>query len=97
MLHIRTPLILHPTLSTTTRRIWLKLENLQPSGSFKLRGMGLLCSQATAAGKRKVVCPGVSLAIAYLDHSAIADAHDVVIVVCGGVSISAQLVAGWAR
>ncbi|WP_432217063.1 pyridoxal-phosphate dependent enzyme [Pseudomonas kribbensis] len=57
MLHIRTPLILHPTLSTTSRRIWLKLENLQPSGSFKLRGMGLMCSQAAAQGKRKVVCP----------------------------------------
>jgi L-serine/L-threonine ammonia-lyase len=57
MLHIRTPLILHPGLSTPTRRIWLKLENLQPSGSFKLRGMGLLCTQAKAAGKRKVVCP----------------------------------------
>ncbi|MHC8353702.1 pyridoxal-phosphate dependent enzyme [Pseudomonas sp. LB3P81] len=57
MLHIRTPLILHPGLSTPTRRIWLKLENLQPSGSFKLRGMGLLCSQAKAEGKRKVVCP----------------------------------------
>lgn len=57
MLHIRTPLILHPSLSTATRRIWLKLENLQPSGSFKLRGMGLLCTQAKAAGKRKVVCP----------------------------------------
>ena len=40
---------------------------------------------------------GVSLAIAYLDHPAIADANDVVIVVCGGVSINAQLVAGWAR
>ncbi|WP_392887929.1 pyridoxal-phosphate dependent enzyme [Pseudomonas migulae] len=57
MLHIRTPLILHPGLSTPDRRIWLKLENLQPSGSFKLRGMGLLCSQAKAQGKRKVVCP----------------------------------------
>lgn len=57
MLHIRTPLILHPGLSTPARRIWLKLENLQPSGSFKLRGMGLLCSQAKAQGKRKVVCP----------------------------------------
>ncbi|VVM71701.1 pyridoxal-phosphate dependent enzyme [Pseudomonas fluorescens] len=57
MLHIRTPLILHPALSTPNRRIWLKLENLQPSGSFKLRGMGLLCSQAKAQGKRKVVCP----------------------------------------
>jgi L-serine/L-threonine ammonia-lyase len=57
MLHIRTPLILHPTLSTASRRIWLKLENLQPCGSFKLRGMGLLCSQAAKQGKRKVVCP----------------------------------------
>ena len=48
---------------------------------------------------RQLVEPacGVSLAIGYLDHPAIADAHDVVIVVCGGVSISAQLVAGWAR
>lgn len=57
MLHIRTPLIRHPGLSTPTRRIWLKLENLQPSGSFKLRGMGLLCSQAAAQGKTRVVCP----------------------------------------
>ncbi|MBV6827149.1 pyridoxal-phosphate dependent enzyme [Pseudomonas sp. PD9R] len=57
MLHIRTPLILYPGLSTPSRRIWLKLENLQPSGSFKLRGMGLLCSQAAAQGKTKVVCP----------------------------------------
>ena len=57
MLHIRTPLILHPTLSSVSRRIWLKLENLQPGGSFKIRGIGLLCSQAVAQGKRKVVCP----------------------------------------
>ena len=57
MLHIRTPLILHPGLSTPQRRIWLKLENLQPSGSFKLRGMGLLCTQALQQGKHKVVCP----------------------------------------
>ncbi|WP_077047547.1 pyridoxal-phosphate dependent enzyme [Pseudomonas sp. KK4] len=57
MLHIRTPLILHPDLSTASRRIWLKLENLQPCGSFKLRGIGLLCSQAAQQGKRKVICP----------------------------------------
>lgn len=57
MLHIRTPLVLHPGLSTPTRRIWLKLENLQPSGSFKLRGMGLLCTLAAEQGKKKVVCP----------------------------------------
>lgn len=57
MLHIRTPLILHPGLSTATRRIWLKLENLQPGGSFKMRGLGLLCEQAAQQGKRRVVCP----------------------------------------
>ncbi|PXX64818.1 L-serine/L-threonine ammonia-lyase [Pseudomonas sp. LAMO17WK12:I10] len=57
MLHIRTPLILHPGLSTATRRIWLKLENLQPGGSFKMRGLGLLCTQAAQQGKRRVVCP----------------------------------------
>lgn len=57
MLHIRTPLVLHPGLSTPIRRVWLKLENLQPSGSFKLRGMGLLCTLAAEQGKKKVVCP----------------------------------------
>ena len=57
MLHIKTPLILHVGLSTPTRRIWLKMENLQPSGSFKLRGMGLLCSWAKAQGKHRVICP----------------------------------------
>jgi L-serine/L-threonine ammonia-lyase len=47
---------------------------------------------------RQLVEPacGVSLAVAYLDHPAIAAAHDVVMVVCGGVSISAQKVAEWA-
>jgi L-serine/L-threonine ammonia-lyase len=35
--------------------------------------------------------------LVYLDHPAIAQAHDGVIVVCGGVSITPALVAGWAR
>lgn len=52
-----------------------------------------------AGDLRQLVEPacGVSLAVAYLDHPALAGAHDVVVIVCGGVSISAQLVAGWAR
>jgi len=54
---IRTPLILHPGLSTPARRIWLKLENLQPCGSFKLRGMTTLCAFAASQGKTTVVCP----------------------------------------
>jgi L-serine/L-threonine ammonia-lyase len=56
VLHLQTPLVLHTGLSTPQRRIWLKLDNLQPCGSFKLRGIGLLCSQAKAAGKQRVVC-----------------------------------------
>jgi L-serine/L-threonine ammonia-lyase len=46
---------------------------------------------------RQLVEPacGVSLAVGYLDHPAIATAHDVVIVVCGGVSVDARMVADW--
>jgi len=56
-MHIRTPLVLHPGLSRPERRVWLKLDNLQPCGSFKLRGVGLLCREAAQAGKTEVVCP----------------------------------------
>lgn len=56
-LHIATPLLLHPGLSTPSRKIWLKLENLQPSGSFKMRGLGALCVEAVRDGKSLVVCP----------------------------------------
>ncbi|WP_459614460.1 pyridoxal-phosphate dependent enzyme [Bordetella sp. 2513F-2] len=69
MLHVRTPLILHETLSTPERRVWLKLENLQPGGSFKMRGIGALCSQARAKGCTAVVSPsggnaGIAAALA---------------------------------
>jgi len=56
-MHIQTPLVLHHGLSTSERRIWLKLDNLQPSGSFKLRGIGLLCTEAARMGKTEIVCP----------------------------------------
>ncbi len=35
----------------------LKLENLQASGSFKLRGIGKLCQNAHAHGARRLICP----------------------------------------
>lgn len=46
---------------------------------------------------RQLVEPacGVSLAVAYLEHAAIAGVEDVVVIVCGGVSISAETVAHW--
>ncbi len=46
---------------------------------------------------RQLVEPacGVSLAVAYQHHPSLADARDVVVVVCGGVSISAAQIAQW--
>lgn len=39
--HIRTPLVLSATLSKLSgHNVYLKLDNLQPSGSFKIRGVG---------------------------------------------------------
>ena len=50
-LYIRTPLIESFSLSKRAgRRILLKMENLQPAGSFKIRGIGLLCQQGKQDG-----------------------------------------------
>lgn len=35
----------------------MKMENVQPSGSFKLRGIGAMCQRAVARGARHIVCP----------------------------------------
>jgi len=44
-LHIQTPLLESVPLSKLTgTEVWLKMEALQPSGSFKLRGIGRACS-----------------------------------------------------
>lgn len=52
-LHVVTPL-----LETRIRgkRTGLKLENLQPARSFKLRGIGHLCQHHAALGIRRFVC-----------------------------------------
>ncbi|MEN0062994.1 MAG: pyridoxal-phosphate dependent enzyme [Myxococcota bacterium] len=51
VLHARTPL-LRSALGTVRNGapVWLKCENLQPTGSFKLRGMGALAQAAVADG-----------------------------------------------
>ncbi len=55
-LHIQTPTILSPTLTRqSSREIWFKLENLQPSGSFKLRGIGALCQKLAHQGCTELV------------------------------------------
>lgn len=58
MLHTATPLIAHQPLSAALgRQVTLKMENLQPSGSFKLRGIGVMCQRAVANGAAHLVCP----------------------------------------
>ena len=46
-LHIETPLIHSSPLSNILGRdVFLKLENLQPGGSFKIRGIGHTMQEA---------------------------------------------------
>ncbi|MEF9388154.1 pyridoxal-phosphate dependent enzyme [Ralstonia solanacearum species complex bacterium KE056] len=55
-LHIRTPLIQsQPCSRRLGKPVWLKMEAAQPSGSFKLRGIGALCEARRAAGAQRFV------------------------------------------
>ena len=50
-LHVQTPLLEAPLLSARLgSRVFLKLECVQPSGSFKVRGVGFLCRRAVEHG-----------------------------------------------
>lgn len=55
-LHINTPLIESRPLSAVAQRsIWLKLDALQPSGSFKLRGVGHACETHHSRGATQFI------------------------------------------
>lgn len=54
-LHVHTPLLLSPSLSRGSNRVFLKLDNTQPSGSFKIRGVGHLCTVAAQNGAKRLV------------------------------------------
>ncbi len=57
-LHNVTPLLEHRVLSRELNKsVWLKMESSQPSGSFKLRGIGLLCQRAAEKGAKHFICP----------------------------------------
>ncbi|EXI74358.1 MAG TPA: pyridoxal-phosphate dependent enzyme [Candidatus Accumulibacter phosphatis] len=68
-LHIATPLLESRCLGLATRRsVWLKLEALQPPGSFKIRGIGAACEAHLRAGARRFVSSSggnAGLAVAY--------------------------------
>ena len=55
-LHIETALIESRPLSRASgSRVWLKLDALQPSGSFKTRGIGFACETYFRRGARRFV------------------------------------------
>ncbi|KAI2799525.1 hypothetical protein BLOT_011430 [Blomia tropicalis] len=70
LIYVRTPMIESVALRhfTSGRSVFLKLENCQPSGSFKLRGVGDQVKHAKLEGfQRVVICSGgnAGLAAAY--------------------------------
>ncbi len=54
-LHIATPLLASNTMGRDGQTVWLKMEALQPAGSFKNRGVGHACSVYAARGARRFV------------------------------------------
>jgi L-serine/L-threonine ammonia-lyase len=55
-LHIQTPIIRDAEVEAALGKIvWLKMECLQPTGSFKIRGIGLLCQELQSTGCTRFV------------------------------------------
>lgn len=55
-LHINTPIIYSQFLKNTIgKSVYFKLDSLQPSASFKLRGIGLLCQDYASKGVKQFV------------------------------------------
>ncbi|WP_241626372.1 serine/threonine dehydratase family protein [Rosenbergiella epipactidis] len=68
-LHINTPLLESLPLSRLHHtRVWMKMEAMQPSGSFKIRGVGHACEQHYARGADRFISSSggnAGLAVAY--------------------------------
>lgn len=68
-LHIETPLVESRLLALAAgRSVWLKMDALQPPGSFKIRGIGLACEEYARRGARRFVSSSggnAGLAVAY--------------------------------
>lgn len=57
-LHTHTPVLHAPAQYTRAARpLLLKMDALQPCGSFKMRGIGRAAERAVARGARALVCP----------------------------------------
>jgi L-serine/L-threonine ammonia-lyase len=68
-LHIASPLLQSRPLSILSgKTVWLKYDALQPSGSFKLRGIGAVCEEYAGQGKRRFISSSggnAGIAVAY--------------------------------
>jgi len=74
-----TPLIPAPALSARTgAKVWIKFEGMNPTGSFKDRGMTMAVSKAVEHGAKAVVCASTgntsASAAAYATHAGITSA-----------------------
>ncbi|NXK39937.1 SDSL protein, partial [Piprites chloris] len=55
--HVVSPILESLPLSKAAgTKVFMKLENVQPTGSFKIRGIGHLCQEAAKKGCRRFVC-----------------------------------------
>ncbi|MBX2882319.1 MAG: pyridoxal-phosphate dependent enzyme [Granulosicoccus sp.] len=54
-LHINTPLLLSPHIVLAEANVWLKIDALQPAGSFKNRGIGVACQHYVRNGAQILV------------------------------------------
>lgn len=68
-LHVATPLVeSHPMSIHAGKTIWLKLEALQPPGSFKIRGIGHACQEYAHRGAARLLSSSggnAGIAVAY--------------------------------
>ena len=68
-LHIATPLLESRALSLAAgRSVWLKLDALQPTGSFKIRGVGAACEAYVQRGATRFISSSggnAGIAVAY--------------------------------
>uniref|UniRef100_K7FFU5 L-serine ammonia-lyase n=1 Tax=Pelodiscus sinensis TaxID=13735 RepID=K7FFU5_PELSI len=67
--YLVTPVLESMALSKAAgTRVYMKLENVQPTGSFKIRGIGYFCQEAAKNGCKHFVCStggNAGLAAAY--------------------------------
>lgn len=82
-LHLNTPLLRAAPGLFPQAEVWLKMDALQPSGSFKLRGVGRLVQQAALDGAREIVCASGGNAGFAAAHAALALGLGVTIVLPG--------------